>query len=183
MIPVPLLIVDLDSTVRYGKDELGRFVNGPDDVVIFPEVPGLLIRWVNRHPGGRVLAVSNQGGVGLGIADRDQVAAAMQRTVEEVERLATDGGYCQRVLERDGSLRPPLIEQVQWCLHAPDAHCWCRKPQTGMVLDGVRYLEVAHPDERYPRDLALFVGDRNEDALCAKALDVRFMWAPDWRAS
>jgi hypothetical protein len=36
---VPVLYLDLDGTVRKGKDELGRFVNGPDDVELFPEVP------------------------------------------------------------------------------------------------------------------------------------------------
>ncbi len=36
-VATPLLAVDLDGTVRHGKAELGRFVNGPDDVVVFPE--------------------------------------------------------------------------------------------------------------------------------------------------
>ena len=35
---VPVLYLDLDGTVRQGKDDaLGRFVNGPEDGVEFPE--------------------------------------------------------------------------------------------------------------------------------------------------
>ena len=34
---VPVLYLDMDGTVRKGKDELGRFVNGPEDVEVFPE--------------------------------------------------------------------------------------------------------------------------------------------------
>jgi hypothetical protein len=32
----PVLYLNLDGTVRHGRDELGRFVNGPNDVVIVP---------------------------------------------------------------------------------------------------------------------------------------------------
>ena len=52
---VPLLAVDLDGTVRHGFDELGRFVNGPDDVVVFPEAVEQMRRWKAR--GGRIIGV------------------------------------------------------------------------------------------------------------------------------
>lgn len=42
---VPVLYLDLDGTVRHGHDELGRFVNGPDDVVVFPEATAMMRRW------------------------------------------------------------------------------------------------------------------------------------------
>ncbi len=42
MKPTPVLYLDLDGTVRHGKDELGHFVNEPSDVVIFPEALKLM---------------------------------------------------------------------------------------------------------------------------------------------
>jgi hypothetical protein len=41
----PLLCLDLDGTVRHGKDELGHFVNGPEDVIVFPEAVEMMRRW------------------------------------------------------------------------------------------------------------------------------------------
>jgi hypothetical protein len=61
---VPLLCLDLDSTVRKGKSELGRFVHGPGDVEVFPEAVEMMRRWKNA--GGRIIGVSNQGGVANG---------------------------------------------------------------------------------------------------------------------
>jgi hypothetical protein len=74
----PLLAVDLDGTVRHGKDELGRFVNGPDDVVVFPEAAEMMRRWKER--GGKIIGVSNQGGIALGFMTMRQCADAMLRT-------------------------------------------------------------------------------------------------------
>src|SRR6185437_6393361 len=77
--PTPVLYLDLDGTVRQGKDDpLGRFVNGPDDVVVFPEAVEMMRRW--RAGGGRIIGVSNQGGIALGIVTMAAVAAAMAKT-------------------------------------------------------------------------------------------------------
>src|SRR5258708_2156240 len=79
---VPVLYLDLDGTVRQGKDDaLGRFVNGPEDVVIFPEAVTMMRRW--KQGGGRAIGVSNQGGVSLGIVPYDRVAAAMRETTRQ----------------------------------------------------------------------------------------------------
>jgi D-glycero-D-manno-heptose 1,7-bisphosphate phosphatase len=61
---VPVLYLDLDGTVRHGKDELGRFVNGPEDVVVFPEAVERMRKW--KQGGGRIIGVSNQGAWRLG---------------------------------------------------------------------------------------------------------------------
>lgn len=162
---VPILYVDLDGTVRHGLDELGHFVNGPEDVVVFPEAIEQLRRW-RQEVGGRVIGVSNQGGIAKGYMTGEACSAAMMATYE-----ATEG----------------LIDMIAFCPHEPTApdpenRCWCRKPRAGLVIEGTMRLEMAYPDERYPRHLALFVGDRKEDELCASAANVDFVWAKDWRA-
>ena len=162
---VPVLYLDMDGTVRQGKDDpLGRFVNGPADVVVFPEAAGMMRRW--KAGGGRVAAVSNQGGVALGIVSYEQVAAAMAETQEQC------GG---------------LFDVICFCVHHPAAQnpemarCWCRKPSAGAVVEAAHGLVERYPGEFYPPYMGLFVGDRNEDRLCAESAGLDFQWAAEWR--
>lgn len=161
----PLLCLDLDGTVRHGLDELGRFVNGPDDVVVFPEAVELMRRW--KRGGGRIMAVSNQGGIALGHMSQTDCAKAMLRTNE-----LADG----------------LFDKMCWCSHHPQAshpemaRCWCRKPSPGLLIEGAINL-AEHFGEYYPPYMGLFVGDRPEDEECARLAGFDFQWAADWRAS
>lgn len=161
---VALLAVDLDGTVRKGYDELGRFVNGPGDVEVFPEAVKLLREWKER--GGRIIAVSNQGGIALGLVSMHDIAEAMLETNSQC------GG---------------IFDKMTWCQHHPDAkdpefaRCWCRKPAPGMLIESALRL-AERTGEIYPPHLGLFVGDRPEDELCAKVVNFDFKWAKDWRA-
>lgn len=163
--PVPLLCLDLDGTVRQGKDDpLGRFVNGPEDVVVFPEAVEMMRRW--KAAGGRIIAVTNQGGIALKIVSSEQVYEAMTETYRQCKGL---------------------FDLMCVCSHHPDAEdldnarCWCRKPLPGLVIDAVNDLSQTY-GEYYPPYAALVVGDRPEDEQMAKALNVDFQWAADWRA-
>lgn len=162
---VPVLYLDLDGTVRQGKDDaLGRFVNDPDDVVVFPEAIEMMRRW--KAGGGRVVAVSNQGGVALGIVSYQSVAAAMLETQRQA----------------DG-----LFDKISFCVHHPNAdhpemaRCWCRKPSPGLIIESAIDLGRRH-DEFYPPYMGLMVGDRPEDEQCAQLAGLDFQWAADWRA-
>lgn len=167
--PVPMLLLDLDGTVRHGKDQLGRFVNGPADVVVFPEAIARMRAW--RSAGGRVIGISNQGGIALGLVAAGAVDAAMRET-----QLHAGG----------------LFDRIAYCRHHPDApdplmaHCWCRKPKPGLAIEAMgqlaRQLEQRDVHEMYPPHMALMVGDRAEDQACAGHLGVEFRWAEAWRA-
>lgn len=163
---VPVLYLDLDGTVREGKDDaLGRFVNGPEDVVVFPQAVELMRRW--RADGGRIVGVSNQGGVALGLVSFRDVADGMVETQKQT------GG---------------LFDRIMFCIHHPKAadpemaRCWCRKPSAGAVVEAAHGLVERFRDERYPPYMGLFVGDRPEDKACAESAGLDFMWAVDWRA-
>jgi len=162
---VPVLFLDLDGTVRQGKDDaLGRFVNGPEDVAVFPEAVEMMRRW--KKAGGRIICVSNQGGVALGIVSYAKVEAAMRETYVQAERLPDKIAFC---------CHHPRAE------HPEMARCWCRKPSPGLVIEAA--LEVGHHyGEIYPPYMALFVGDRDEDKECARLAGIDFQWAADWRA-
>lgn len=161
---VPVLYLDLDGTVRKGKDELGRFVNKAEDVELFDGMTERLLAY--KKSGWRIVGVTNQGGVALGILSFKDMAEAVVRTQE---------------------LAKGAFDKIMVCQHHPEAKdpeyavCWCRKPRSGNVVLGAMALREDHPDEMYPPHLALFVGDRPEDEECAKGAGVQFMWAKDWR--
>jgi D-glycero-D-manno-heptose 1,7-bisphosphate phosphatase len=161
---VPVLYLDLDGTVRQGKDDpLGRFVNGPEDVVVFPEAVEMMRRW--KAGGGRIIGVSNQGGVALGIVPYAKVEAAMLKTYLDTGRL---------------------FDKIAFCVHHPKAdhpemgRCWCRKPSPGLIIESALEVARAH-HEFYPPYMGLMVGDRPEDEQCAALAGLDFRWAADWR--
>jgi D-glycero-D-manno-heptose 1,7-bisphosphate phosphatase len=163
---VPVLYLDIDGTVRQGKDDpLGRFVNGPDDVVVFPGAVERMRMW--KQGGGRIAGVSNQGGIALGIISEEKVAAAMMETQRQCHGL---------------------FDLISFCHHHPNAQhpemarCWCRKPSAGAVVEAAHGLTARFPGEIYPPYMGLFVGDRPEDEQCAKSAGLDFQWAKDWRA-
>lgn len=160
----PVLYLDLDGTVRKGKETLGYFVNNASDVQVFSEVPAIL-REYKKH-GWRIAAISNQGGVALGILSIEDCAAAM------IETQAQCSG---------------LFDSICYCTHHPDASdpeyaiCWCRKPRIGLILTASNSMAQRF-NEYYPPHLALFVGDRPEDKECAANAGIAFMDAVEWRS-
>lgn len=163
--PTPVLYLDLDGTVRWGRDELGRFINGPEDVRLFDGVASLLREY--RRAGWRIVAISNQGGIALGHMSMETCAAAMMRTQRE-------SGWA--------------FDKIAWCRHHPAAAdpemavCWCRKPRIGLIVETAYALAEKHQGEFYPPHLALFVGDRPEDQGCAEGAGIAFMEAAEWRS-
>lgn len=163
---VALLVLDIDGTVREGKDDaLGRFVNCAEDVRVFPEAVKLMREWKRR--GGRIIGVSNQGGIALGLVSPENVVAAMTETHRQCDEA---------------------FDKLTWCQHHPNAddpemaRCWCRKPAPGLLIEAA--LDLArHTGEIYPPHLGLFVGDRDEDARCAEICGFEFMHAANWRAA
>jgi D-glycero-D-manno-heptose 1,7-bisphosphate phosphatase len=162
---VPLLFLDIDGTVREGKDDpLGKFVNGPEDVRVFPEAVERMRAW--KAGGGRIIGVSNQGGIALGLVTFVQVSNAMAETHRQAGQLFDKIAFCQH---HPGADHPEM------------ARCWCRKPRPGLAIEAALSLAEQHEGEYYPPFMALFVGDRDEDQQCAEALNVDFEWAADWR--
>lgn len=163
MKPTKVLYLDLDGTVRKGYDELGKFVNGPDDVEVFEEVPALLQKYKDK--GYRIVGITNQGGVALkhlSFKDMEQAVFVTQK-------------QCNG-----------LFDKIMACIHHPDAKkpemaiCWCRKPRIGSIIEATVALGEMY-DEYYPPHMALFVGDRPEDEECAANANIKFMAAADWR--
>lgn len=159
-----VLYLDLDGTVREGKnDALGRFVNSPADVRIFPQALARMRQWVEAD--GRIIGVTNQGGPAVGLVSEEAVSEAIQETA----RQCSD-----------------LFATIAACLHHPDARdplmrvCLCRKPKIGGLAVATHGLSGL-TGEVYPTSLALMVGDRPEDEQCAAAAGITFLPADRWR--
>ncbi len=163
--PVPVLYLDLDDTVRKGKDALGRFVNSVEDVDVFPEAIAQMKK--AKKQGWRIVGITNQGGVAMGYMSMDTLNAIMAETQKQTGNL---------------------FDKIMACVHFPEASdpemsiCWCRKPRAGLVIEAAITMGNEHPDEYYPPHMALFVGDREEDAECAEAANVQFLDAVEWRS-
>jgi len=167
--PTPILFLDLDGTVRKGPKELGRFVNGPEDVELFDGMVELIKSYKAR--GWRIVAISNQGGIALG----DVTANSVNRAMEETNRL------CAR-----------LFDRMYWCTHHPDAVadeyaskeeksiCLCRKPMIGYVVVAMASMAEQY-DEFYRPYTSLFVGDMEDDKQCAANANIPFKWSDTWR--
>lgn len=160
---IKVLYLDLDGTVRKGYDELGRFVNGPEDVEIFPEALAAMREY--KHAGWKIAAVTNQGGIALGHLSIDAAVATCKRTYDLCDRLFDKIAMCRHHPAADD----PLM-----------ASCWCRKPKIGMLINCAEGF--AGHGGMCPPSAALMVGDREEDKQCAENAGVRFLWAKDWRA-
>lgn len=164
-----MLLLDIDGTVRQGKDDaLGKFVNGPEDVIVFPEAVDRMRQW--RADSGRIIGVSNQGGIALGILDFETVLDGMKETQRQADGLFDRIFFCRHHPKADD----PLMAQ-----------CWCRKPLPGGAIEAMNQLATQlrdrGVDEMYPPHLAVMVGDRPEDEQMASALGVRFLSAERWR--
>lgn len=160
---VPVLYLDIDGTVRKGKEELGHFVNTKDDVEVFEGVALLLLRY--KRLGWRIVGVSNQGGIALGYMSMQDCLAAMSETHRQTGNA---------------------FDKIIWCSHHPDAEdpemavCWCRKPKPGLIIEAALDLSQKN-NEIYPPHLSLFVGDMDSDRVCADNAGLSFMEANVWR--
>jgi D-glycero-D-manno-heptose 1,7-bisphosphate phosphatase len=158
-----VLYLDLDGTVRRGFDDMGRFVNGPEDVFVYEEVPHILRRFHNE--GWRIVGITNQGGIALGYTTNEKVLLALHETARQC----------------DG-----LFDQIAYCMHHPDADepelsvCWCRKPKPGLILESTMTIGHAN-NEDHPPHMSWMIGDLPSDQGCAFNAGINFMWADTWR--
>jgi D-glycero-D-manno-heptose 1,7-bisphosphate phosphatase len=138
------LILDRDGVLNQEAPDHG-YILRPED---FQWLPGALQALVSLSAlGARISIATNQSAVGRGLMtaqDLDRVLAAM------LEQARAAGAR---------------ISGVFVCMHAPEAHCDCRKPAPGLVLSAVR-------DSGIPAARTLLVGDDVRDVEAARCAGV-----------
>lgn len=157
---VPALIVDLDGTIRKSKAG-NRFIDGPDDVELYPGVIEKLAKYVEL--GYRIFGVTNQGGIAFGHKSELQVTDEVNATLE---LFGEDNPFCGVMVATShpqGTVEP---------------HChrsFYRKPYYGALVE---FERVARANgEVIDWDKSIVVGDRWDDRDMAKAAEVAFVWA------
>jgi len=95
----------------------------------------------------RLVVITNQSGIGRGL-------------FSEADYLELQA-YMRLRLEQAGV----VLDSIQYCPHAPDADCDCRKPRPGMLLRAIRELEI----DPAP---SVLIGDRAADIEAGRAASV-----------
>jgi D-glycero-D-manno-heptose 1,7-bisphosphate phosphatase len=154
---VSVLYLDIDGTVRKGKEELGRFVNTAADVEVYAEVPELLAGYKALE--WRIVGISNQGGIGLGYMSEQDCLEAMVETNRQC-------GFA--------------MDKIIYCAHKPEDDCECRKPKSAMIVRARDYL-FQQFGEVAPLFRSIFVGDMDVDRETAQRAGMPFLLAETWR--
>ncbi len=157
----PALCLDLDGTVR--KSKSGKFVNGPDDIVLFSGVEQRI--WDYRNKGFLIFGITNQGGVAYGLKSPVDHMAEIEATLALFDK------------------NPFHI--IKSCYHHPGGkvepynhRSLLRKPNIGMLaLCEVEAWEMGYI---IAWDDSIFVGDRPEDQECAENAGIAFQWEYDF---
>jgi histidinol-phosphate phosphatase family protein len=142
-LPPLAILLDRDGTLVHDVPYNGD----PDRVRPLPGVRDAVERV--RGAGLKLAVVSNQSGIGRGLIGPEQV-----------------GRVNARIEELLGPLGPWLV-----CPHAPEAHCPCRKPAPGLILEAARALGV-------PPFRCAVIGDIGADMRAAEAAGARGVLVP-----
>lgn len=131
------IFLDRDGTlivnVHYPRD--------PDLVEILPGAPEAL-RPLQRD--WLLVIVSNQSGIGRGLITPEEANAVHDRMIS---------------LYREQGI---AFAGIYYCPHVPGAHCECRKPSPGMLLDAALDLDL-------DLEQSMMIGDKPSDVEAGRA--------------
>jgi D-glycero-D-manno-heptose 1,7-bisphosphate phosphatase len=160
---VPVLFIDLDGTIRFSaKDPTGP-IQDAADVRLFPWVENKL--WEMKECGYLIVIITNQGGVAYGYRTMPQVQAEIKHTVSLFQRNPIDKIMIAPT-HPDGLVKP-------W-----NRKSLFRKPDIGLLALVER--DFSERQILIKWDQSLFVGDRQEDRICAGRAGIDFQWAWDF---
>ena len=99
------------------------------------------------NEGYLIFVVTNQSGIGRGYYTEEDFNILTQWMCEHFEQAGIS------------------IEKVSYCPHAPEAHCHCRKPETGMIDEILKTynIDLSH---------SWMIGDKQSDIDLAKSANI-----------
>ena len=97
------------------------------------------IKLLNKH-GYEIFVISNQAGVAKGLFSQEALNEITANMLKEIE---AKGGK---------------IKSVSYCVHATDAGCDCRKPNTGQIKSATKGLDIDFKRSYFIGDSRLDVG-------------------------
>jgi D-glycero-D-manno-heptose 1,7-bisphosphate phosphatase len=142
------LLLDRDGVINQKMPE-GEYVRSVKDLRVLPGVPAAIARL--NQAGIRVLVLSNQRGIALGLYTSEDVES-IHRALQE--HLATHGAH---------------VDAFFFCSH-DKGECRCRKPLPGLYEQALeRFPEIT------PATSAM-IGDSCSDIEFGKALGMHTIW-------
>jgi D-glycero-D-manno-heptose 1,7-bisphosphate phosphatase len=159
---IDFVFLDRDGVLNQ-KARPGEYITSREELIVLPGVPEAVAA-LNRS-GRKVIVVTNQRGVALGLYTLDDLGEIHQKLTAE---LAAAGAH---------------LDAIYFCPHN-SGQCTCRKPGTGMFEQAFRDFPEARPER------SLMVGDSLRDieagirvgAATAFVTDGDFMSEDDIRA-
>lgn len=135
-----LIILDRDGVIN---QDSYNYIKSVDEFIF---IPGSIQAIVDLTAAGYTIAIAtNQSGVSRKLYSEQTLAAIHEKLVQTVEAA---GG---------------AIAAIESCIHLPEEHCSCRKPQPGMLLRLAERLQCSLTG-------VFFVGDRVSDIKAARAV-------------
>ena len=137
---IEYVFLDRDGVINRKPSE-GAYVTRWEEFDLLPGVAGAIAS-LNRS-GRKVIVVTNQRGIALGLMTESDLGAIHDRL--------------QRELAREGA----AIDAIYYCPHGKD-ECHCRKPQTGMLEAAFRDFPGAAAEN------SILIGDSLSDMECGR---------------
>lgn len=172
MVAKPILVCDLDGTLRYNKDDPDGFINEPEEIAFFDGVLDAV--WAYRDNGWLPVVVSNQGGVAHGYMGKKDLDRQMNR-MAELARQETDHNRGWPFLDTRFCMYHEKGDDEMYgyrSLH--------RKPMYGALGSIEQRAKVNGIIPKW--DQSVVIGDRPEDEAMAQAAGLDYWPAEEWRA-
>jgi len=106
-----------------------------------------------RDKGYDLFVISNQAGVAKGLYSQETLDLITRNMLKELGAGGID------------------ISGVYYCTHHPDAHCSCRKPNSGLVLKAVEALQKN--GRALEIECSYFIGDSERDVETGRSVGLR----------
>lgn len=135
-----VILLDRDGVINQDSFD---YIKSADEFILIPESLDAIARLTKV--GYLIGVATNQSGVARGLYSEDELLRIHQKMLESVRQAGGD------------------IHAIEYCIHHPDEHCFCRKPQPGMLHALAKKLNSSLKD-------VPFVGDRVSDIQAARAV-------------
>jgi len=139
----PAVFLDRDGVLIENRAD---YVRDWSQVVLLPNTISALSKF--RNAAYKIILVTNQSAVGRGLISIE--------TAEEINQKLAG------VIQSNGG----RIDAIYMCPHAPDDHCECRKPKSGLFLQAARDLSL-------DLNSSWMIGDAWSDLLAGQAAYLR----------
>ncbi len=139
------VFLDRDGVINRKAPE-GAYIESPDELELIAVSAEAIARLTKA--GLFVVVVTNQRGVARGLMSAADLDAVHRKMADE---LAVEGAS---------------IDAIYACLHEKTAHCECRKPRPGMLLEAAQ-------DHSIDLGRSWMIGDRESDMLAGKRAGCR----------